>query len=79
MQRRNVDLPEPDGPMTQATSPGCTVRSIPRSTSTLAEALVDVDGLDHRPAVLVLRHLAPAVRRRGSSRAPVGPRCTPRP
>ena len=33
MQRRKVDLPEPDGPMMQATSPGCTTMSTPRSTS----------------------------------------------
>ena len=39
MQRRNVDLPDPDGPMTQATSPGMTVMSMPRSTSTCPKLL----------------------------------------
>src|SRR5690606_13281307 len=34
MQRSSVDLPEPDGPMRQTTSPGSTVRSIPLRTST---------------------------------------------
>ena len=48
MQRRNVDLPDPDGPITQATSPGCTARSMPRSTSTSPEALVHLERLDHR-------------------------------
>ena len=33
MQRRNVDLPEPEGPSRQATSPGATSRSMPVSTS----------------------------------------------
>src|SRR5215813_5938812 len=33
MQRRNVDFPDPDGPMMQTTWPGCTCRSMPLSTS----------------------------------------------
>src|SRR5438270_12959297 len=33
MQRRNVDLPEPEGPITTATSPAFTARSMPLSTS----------------------------------------------
>ena len=32
MQRRNVDLPDPDGPITHITSPGATSRSMPLST-----------------------------------------------
>ena len=32
-QRRNVDLPEPDGPMTQTTSPWLIVVSMPLSTT----------------------------------------------
>ena len=32
-QRRNVDLPDPDGPMTQTTSPWLIVVSMPLSTS----------------------------------------------
>ena len=34
MHRRNVDLPEPEGPMRQNTSPVCTSRSMPLRTST---------------------------------------------
>src|SRR5260370_41279997 len=33
MQRRNVLLPEPDGPIMHMTSFGCTSRSMPRNTS----------------------------------------------
>ena len=33
MQRRKVDLPEPEGPRMQTTSPGCTSSSMPFSTS----------------------------------------------
>ena len=33
MQRRNVDLPDPDGPSMHITSPRPTSRSIPLSTS----------------------------------------------
>src|SRR5690242_11424572 len=33
MQRKNVDLPDPDGPMMHITSPCCTVRSMPFSTA----------------------------------------------
>src|SRR3990170_646746 len=33
MQRSNVDLPDPDGPITQTTSPVSTRKSIPLSTS----------------------------------------------
>src|SRR5262245_18897425 len=33
MQRRNVDLPEPDGPMMQVTSPGWTSSDTPLRTS----------------------------------------------
>ena len=79
MQRRKVDLPEPDGPITHATSPGITVRSTPAQHLDVAEALVDADGLDHRPALPCSGHVVPAVRARVHSRGPVGPRCTPRP
>ena len=41
-QRSRVDLPEPDGPMTQTTSPWPTSRSMPLSTSLVAEGLVQV-------------------------------------
>ena len=40
MQRSRVDLPDPLGPMTQTTWPLRISRSIPRSTSRVAEALV---------------------------------------
>src|SRR5659263_575670 len=33
MQRRNVDLPDPDGPIRQSTSRGATSRSMPFNTS----------------------------------------------
>jgi hypothetical protein len=35
MQRIRVDLPDPDGPMMQTTSPLATSRSMPRSASKL--------------------------------------------
>ena len=48
MQRSSVDLPEPLLPMIAITSPGSTSRSMPLSTSFVAEALVDVSDLDER-------------------------------
>ncbi len=39
MQRRNVLLPEPDGPSRHITSPGWTDRSMPLSTSSLPKDL----------------------------------------
>src|SRR5260370_21088021 len=39
MQRRNVLLPEPDGPIMHMTSFGCTSRSIPRNTSSRPKLL----------------------------------------
>ena len=39
MQRRSVDLPEPDGPMTLITSPLFTEKSMSRSTSWVPELL----------------------------------------
>ena len=38
--RSSVDLPDPDGPMTQTTSPRSTLRSMPRRTSFLPNRLV---------------------------------------
>ena len=49
-QRSRVDLPEPDGPITQTTSPWSTWKSMPLSTSLLAEVLVEVAHLDGAPA-----------------------------
>ena len=40
MQRMNVLLPEPEGPMRQSTSPRLTVRSMPRSTSSRPKCLL---------------------------------------
>ena len=51
MQRRNVDLPEPDGPSRHITSPGLDLEVIPFSTSWRAEALVHALGADHRLAL----------------------------
>src|SRR5258708_3786351 len=39
MQRRSVDLPEPEGPITQTTSPLGISMSMPRSTSSLPKRL----------------------------------------
>ena len=54
MQRRSVDLPDPDGPMMQTTSPLRTSNVMPFSTSIAAERLADVgernDRLVWRPA-----------------------------
>jgi hypothetical protein len=38
-QRRSVDFPEPEAPIRQTTSCSASVRSIPRSTSSLPNAL----------------------------------------
>ena len=38
-QRSSVDLPDPDGPMTQTTSPGATSRLTPLSTSLCPKVL----------------------------------------
>ena len=39
MQRRKVDLPDPDGPMMHTTSPAGTVREMPLSASWLPNDL----------------------------------------
>ena len=39
IRRRNVDLPEPDGPRITVTVPGMTVMSMPLSTCRLPKAL----------------------------------------
>ena len=39
MQRRKVDLPEPDGPSMHMTSPGCTSSETPFSTSSRPKRL----------------------------------------
>ena len=39
MQRSRVDLPLPEGPMTQTTSPVATERSMPRNTCSLPKCL----------------------------------------
>ena len=78
MQRRNVDLPEPDGPITHATSPGCTCRSTPRSTSVLPKLLwiptASTIGWSCPSSVMSIPPSAP-----GQQARPVGPRRTPRP
>ena len=48
MQRRNVDLPEPDGPSRHITSPRATSSVIALQHLEAAEALVHAFGLDHR-------------------------------
>ena len=48
MQRRNVDLPEPDGPEQAHHLARRTSRSIPLQHLVAPEALVDALGLDHR-------------------------------
>ena len=48
MQRRNVDLPEPDGPSRHITSPGMHLEVDPLQHLVPAEALVDAFGLHHR-------------------------------
>src|SRR5260370_42007317 len=45
MQRRNVLLPDPDGPITHITSFGWTSRSIPRSTSSRPKLLCTASAL----------------------------------
>src|SRR4051812_41676207 len=82
MQRRNVDLPEPDGPITQATSPGCTTRSTPRSTSTrpkllwmsTASTIGGVAGLvtGLSPSVVPLDVALPDRQHRGQRQVPGG-------
>ncbi len=49
MQRSSVDLPEPDGPSRQTTSPVPTRSEIHQHLE-VAEALVHVLGRDHRAA-----------------------------
>ncbi len=53
MQRRNVDLPEPDGPSRHITSPGCTSSVMPFSTSRRPKRLCTASaltiGVAHRP------------------------------
>ena len=39
MQRRKVDFPDPEGSIMHMTSPGCTVRVTPRSTSSAPKFL----------------------------------------
>src|SRR5437763_1251368 len=53
MQRRNVDLPEPDGPITTATSPERTVRSMPLSTSRWPKDLCTLSARTIRSSVLM--------------------------
>src|SRR5713101_6809914 len=45
MQRRNVLLPEPEGPIMHITSPGETSRSMPRSTSSRPKLLCTASAL----------------------------------
>ena len=64
MHRRSVDLPEPEAPIRQTTSCSATSRSMPPSTSFVAEGLVDVLDLQRRG------HAAPpSASRRRRSRA----------
>ena len=48
MQRRIVDLPEPDGPMIETAWPRNTSRSMPLSTGVRAERQVHVAQADER-------------------------------
>ena len=57
MQRSSVDLPLPDGPMMQTTSPVATDRSMPLQHVQRAEMLVQPVDLDHRPRA---GHVMPA-------------------
>ena len=51
MQRRNVDLPEPDGPTSTSTCPLATSRVMPLSTLSAPKFLQTRFGLDHRQVV----------------------------
>ena len=64
MQRRNVDLPEPDGPMTHITSPRWTVRSMPLSTSSRPKRLCT-------PSASTIGGARPAPRRSRPSAGPL--------
>ena len=55
MQRRKVDLPEPEGPSRHITSPRLHLESDPLEDLEAPEALVHPLGLDHRPAHLSRR------------------------
>ena len=55
-QRSSVDLPEPDGPMMQITSPFITSIEMPLSTSSAAERLVHVLEADQRLIGVQSRH-----------------------
>src|SRR5438309_1023639 len=59
MQRRNVDLPEPDGPSRQNTSFGASSRSMPLSTSTCPNDLWTFSAFTIAPLfIAVLRSLS---------------------
>ena len=47
MQRRNVDLPDPDGPSMHMTSAALDLERDPLEHFQASEALVDALGLDH--------------------------------
>src|SRR5207302_7278028 len=68
MQRRNVLLPDPDGPIRHSTSLGATSRSIPRSTSSrpnrLCTASAFTMGSDVMPIAYPVAMLAPRRRSR---------------
>src|ERR1700688_2978270 len=63
MQRRNVDLPDPDGPRMHITSPGTTSREIPFRTSSRPKYLCTPSALTIRSDAAKERRLA------GSGRA----------
>src|SRR5699024_2574499 len=69
MQRNRVDLPEPDAPMTQVTSPGLTVKSTSRSTTWVPKLLerwrTSMIGSDMAGALLHVKILGLVVRVRG--------------
>ena len=65
MQRRNVLLPDPDGPSSETTSPAATSQVDALEDLVVAEALADGPGQDHRHG---------GVRRGGHQRPPTAKR-----
>src|SRR2546421_7699357 len=56
MQRRNVDLPEPEAPIMQTTSPGWTSRETPRRTSRRPKRLCTPSALTIGSALVICSH-----------------------
>ena len=81
MTRSSVDLPQPDGPMSETNSPGAMSRSMPLSATVLAplagrEHLVDAADADDRAAPGWLAAAPGAWRRLGHASTPGRPRST---